>query len=139
MVGAHIDKTCVASEVVNAVGEGARTFWAGEVVTLNFDGLLRTKPLLAGIVVVANQFLLLRVYRNNGRALRKAFLHCGIDVPKLRIAVRVVRAFFGLAIALQAVVQIVKNLGDLHMADRVLVPAELLRNRPRAFTDPTQC
>jgi len=119
MVGSYIDKTGIAPEVVNAIGLGARNFGAREVVTLNFVGLLCRKPLLTGIVVVADEFLLFCVHRNHRNALRQAFFYRGIDVPKLRIAVGVVCALLGLPIALQTIVQIVKNLSDLRMADRV--------------------
>ena len=66
------------------------------------------------------------------------FLTAAIDVPKLRVAVGVVRALLGLAIALQAIVQIVKNLRDLHMTNTVFVPAKFLGNRPRTLAYPSQ-
>ena len=98
MIGSHIDKTGIASDVVNSVGVGARHFRVGEIVTLNFDRLFCRKPLLTGIVVVAYQFFLFCVHRNDRRALRHAFFNGGIDVPKLRIAIGVVCAFLGLPI-----------------------------------------
>ena len=59
-------------------------------------------------------------------------------MPKLRIAIRVICAFLGLAIALQAVVQVMKNLRDLHVADRMLLLAQFLGDGPRAFANPAQ-
>ena len=57
-------------------------------------------------------------------------------MQKLRVAVRMVSPLLGLPVALQAVVEIVKNLGDLGVADRMFLPAQLFRNRPRALTNP---
>ena len=66
MVGSHVDKTGVASNVVNAIGIGAGNLWTGKIVTLNRRRLLCRTPLLAAIVVIANAFLLFRVHRNVG-------------------------------------------------------------------------
>src|ERR1017187_7364231 len=59
-------------------------------------------------------------------------------MPKLRIPIRVAVAFLGLAIALQAVVLFVEQLGHPHMADRMPLPAQFQSNGPRAFTNPAQ-
>src|SRR3990172_5454169 len=113
MVGSNIDKTGIAPEVVNTVRIGASNFRAGKVVTLNFLRLLRRKPLLTGIVVVADEFFLFGVHRNYREALPQAFLYRGIDVPELRISVRMVCSLFRLSVALQTIVQIVENLRNL--------------------------
>ena len=68
----------------------------------------------------------------------QTFLDRSIDVAKLGIAIRVIRTLLGLAIALQAVVQVVQDLRDRHVTDRMVLLAQLLRNRPRALTDPSQ-
>src|ERR1700736_52991 len=52
---------------------------------------------------------------------------------KLRIAVGMIGASFSLAIALQAVIQIVKYLRHLHVAHRMLLLAQFLGHRPRTF------
>lgn len=49
-----------------------------------------------------------------------------------------VGSLLGFAIALEAVAQGMKNLGDLRMAGRVFLPAKLPGNRPRAFARPAQ-
>jgi hypothetical protein len=51
------------------------------------------------------------------------FLNTGVDMAELRIPVGVVAAFLRLAIALQAVVLLVEQLGHLHVADRMLLRA----------------
>ena len=100
--------------------------------------LFRGKPLLAGIVVIADEFFLLGIDRNHRPALPQASFHGGIDVPELRIAVRMVLSLLGLAVALQTVVQIVKDLRHFGMADRMLAPGQGLGDRPRALARPSQ-
>jgi hypothetical protein len=75
VVGSHVNKTGVASNVVNAVGIGAGNFWTGKIVTLNPPGLLGRTPLLAAIVVVPNQFLLFRVARGAEKGSGVFFTH----------------------------------------------------------------
>ena len=101
MVGSHVDKTGVASNIVNAIGIGAGNLWTGKIVTLNRPGLFCLTPLLAAIVVVANEFLLFRVDRNDRDALPQASLDRDVDVAKLRVAIGVIRSLLGLAVTLQ--------------------------------------
>src|SRR4029077_3500516 len=115
MISPDLDKPGVAPDVVNAIGIGPRHIRRGKVVTANLPRPFRGKPLLAGVVVVADDFFLLGIYRDHGAALRQAALYGGIDVPKLRVAIRVVSPLLGLPVALQAVIEPVKNLGDLGM------------------------
>ncbi len=138
MVGSHIDKTGVASDVVNTIRIGARNGGAGEVVTLDLAGLFCRQLLPTGIVVVSYEFFLLGVYRNHRAALVQAFLHRGVNVPKLRVAIGVIGTLLGFAIALQAIVQVVKNLRDLHVTDGMFLLVKFPSNRPRAFTNPSQ-
>src|SRR5215469_10875105 len=79
----------------------------------------RRKPLLAAIVVIADQFFLFRVHGNYWPALLKVSLRGGIDVPELGIALGMILSLFGLAVALQTIAQMVKNLGHLGMTDRM--------------------
>jgi hypothetical protein len=65
-------------------------------------------------------------------------LHRDVDVTELRVAIGMVRALLGFAIALQAVVQIVQDLGYFGVADRMLAPGQGLRNRPCALACPAQ-
>ena len=60
-------------------------------MTLNGRGLLGCTPLLAGIVVIPNELLLFRIDRNDRDALLQASFNRDVDVPKLRIAIRVIR------------------------------------------------
>ena len=64
-------------------------------------------------------------------------LYRDVDVPKLRIAIRVIRTLLGLAIALQAIVQVMKNLRDLHVADGMLLLTQFLGDGPCTFANPS--
>src|SRR5450631_2046845 len=139
MVGPDIDETGIATNVIDAIRVGTGNCGTGEIVTLNLQGLLGRQPLLAGIVVIAQECLLLGVDRNHGDALPQTPFHRGIDVPELRIAVGVIRTLLGLAIALQAVVQVVQNLRHFHVADRMILLAQFSGNGARALTYPAQC
>ena len=59
-------------------------------------------------------------------------------MPELRVAVRMIVAFLGLAIALQAIILFVKELGHFDITDRMVLLSQLRRERPRALTDPSQ-
>jgi hypothetical protein len=95
-------------------------------VTLNRPGLLYRTPLLAAIVVIANEFLLFRVDRNDWDTLPQASFDREVDVAKLRIAIGVIRTLLGFAIALEAIAQMMKNLRDLHVAGRMSLLVQFL-------------
>jgi len=87
MIGAHIYKTAVESEVVKAVGIGARNLRTRKIVPLNLQRLLAHPPLTPGIMVVAHQFLLFGVHRNRGFPFRETFPDFAVAVTELRSAV----------------------------------------------------
>ncbi len=138
VIGSHVDKAGIAPHVVNAIGIGAGNFRTGKVVPLHLKRLAGRPPLLAGIGVVAEEFFLFGVHRDHGKPSGQGPFHGGGDVPELCVPVRMVGSLLGFAIALEAVAQGMKNLGDLRMAGRVFLPAKLPGNRPRAFARPAQ-
>lgn len=81
--------------------------------------LFSRKPLPAAIVVVADEFLLLRIHVNHRPALLQVSFRSGADVPELRIPIRMIFPFFRLAVALQTVTLLMQNLRYLGMADRM--------------------
>ncbi len=133
-----IDKPGVAPDIVDAIGIGPRHVGRGKVVPAHRPRLFRGPPLLAGVRVVADEFLLLGIHRDHRAALGQAAFHAGRDVAKLRVAVRVVASLLGLPVALEAVVEPVQQLRDLRVADRMVLPTQCVRDRPRALTDPAQ-
>src|SRR5579864_1127422 len=138
VIGPQIDKPRVASDVVDAIRIHAWHLRRRKVVALHVLRRLRRPPLLARIAVVADELLLLRVCRNHGEALRQVPFHGPIDVPKLRVAIRMVLALFGLPIALEAVVQVVQQLRHFRVTDRIVLPPQRGRNHPRALAGPPQ-
>ena len=107
-------------------------------MTLNLYRLPGGTPLLACVIVVAEEFFLLGIHGNDRTAFPQALSRGGADVPKLGVTVRMIFPFLGLPIALETVVQGVKDLGHLRMTDRVFVPGQFFRDGPRALANPTQ-
>jgi hypothetical protein len=75
-------------------------------------------PFAASILVFPYLFFLFRVYRNGRLASPQEFCRLGIDVFKLRIAVRMRGTFFGLAVGLQAEFLLVQQFRNQHVATR---------------------
>src|SRR2546426_6238745 len=139
MVRADIDKAGVAADVVNAKGIGPRHLGRGKVVPAYRRRLFGGPPLLADVGVIPDQFFLLGINRDHWMLVPQASFHGGGDVAELRVAVRmVVVALLGLTVALEAVVEVVQQLGDLHVADRMILPGQFFRNGSRALTGPAQ-
>src|SRR5260370_25050061 len=65
-------------------------------------------------------------------------LHCPIDMPELGIPIGMIVSLLALAIALQTVVQIVKNLRYFGVTDGMMAPGQSLRDRTRALAGPAQ-
>ena len=59
-------------------------------------------------------------------------------MTELRVAIRMVPSLLGFAVALQAVVQIVQDLGHFGVTDGMLAPGQSLRNDPCALASPAQ-
>ena len=76
-------------------------------------------PFAAGVLEIADQFLLLRVDRYGRLVLGHRRLDRVVDDPELRVAVGIVGAFAGLAIGLQAELLLLQQLADNRVADLV--------------------
>ena len=57
-------------------------------------------------------------------------------MPELRIPIGMIFSLFGLAIALQTVAQMIKDLGHFGMADRMLTSGQGIGNGARALAGP---
>src|ERR1019366_74998 len=95
-------------------------------------------PLAAMILVVADQFLLLRVHGNDGLARPQSLFDCAVDMPELRVAIGVRVPLLGLAVALQAVATLPQELGDFGVADPVASGRQFRRKRAGALAGPAQ-
>jgi len=75
MVSSDIDKSSITTNVVDAIGISTWLIGGREIVTLNLLRLFGWKPLLASVVVIADEFLFLCVHRNHWKALSQVLFH----------------------------------------------------------------
>src|SRR3954452_10758725 len=99
---AEIDPSGVGGDVVDAIGHRLAEFGDGEVVHPDRLRMAFRAKLAAAVLAVANQLLLLRVDRDHRLAGGLERLHRRIAVLELRVAVGMLGALTGLAVALQA-------------------------------------
>ena len=119
MVGAHVDKSGVAPQVIDAIGIGARHFRSRKIMAADLAGLFARQPLLPRVIVVSNQFLFLGVNGNDRPAVGQALFDAYADVAELRVPVRMIGTLFGLAVALQTEMLVMQDLGDFDITDRM--------------------
>jgi hypothetical protein len=95
-------------------------------------------PLAALVLVIADQFLFLRVHGNDGLACPQSAFDGAVDMPELRVAIGMIVPLLGLAVALQAVATLPQQLGDFGVADRVAPSRQFRRQRAGALAGPAQ-
>src|SRR4029453_5291591 len=100
-IAAHRHPPGVGGQVVAAGGHRLLGALLGEVVGAHPYRLPRPMPLLPGRRVLAEHFLLLRVHADHRLPGRGELLDLAVDVPKLRVAVRVAGTLGGPRGALQ--------------------------------------
>ena len=83
MVGSHIHKPAVASQIVDAVGIRARHRRTGKIMALDVLRRLLRKPLAALVLEIPDQFLLLRVDGNDRLGPAQGRRDLFIDVSEL--------------------------------------------------------
>ena len=93
-----------------------------------------TAPILEG----SDQLLLLRVDADHRVVPPNEPANFGIQIAKLRVAVRMLRPFDRLDVGLQRVVHFSQTACDRDMRHGVAVPRELLRQRAGGFVRPQQ-
>ena len=138
MVDAYAEPTLVGRHVVDAVGRHLAQLRVDEVVHAHPLGLARGLPLAPCVLEVANEFLFLRVHRDDGLALALLARHRGGDVAKLRIAIGVLAAFAALAHRLQAVAELAQQRADAALAYLMASGAQFLGRSCRALAGPAQ-
>ena len=105
MIGANTDPARIQTQIVNSIGS---VFLFFEIVHLDGFGLAPGMPFAAAILVFPYLFLLFRVHRNRRLSALQERRCPRINMLKLRIAVRMRRALFRLAVRLQAVFLLVQ-------------------------------
>src|SRR3989304_22269 len=138
MVGSDIDEPPVSRQFVNAVGMRSRDRRVWEIVTVDLWGLAFPEPLLSSIGKVSDQFLLLGVHGNDRLSGAHLLGHTGVDVFKLRIAIRMLLAFNRLAITLEAVAHPMQQ--NPHQSAACGIPelGQFPRQPSRALAGPAQ-
>ena len=138
MVSSDIDETPVSRQFVNAVGMRSRDRRVWEIVTVDLWGLAIPSPLLSSISIVSDQFLLLGVHGNDRLGGAHLLGHAGVDVFKLRIAIRMLLAFNRLAITLQAIAHPMQQSPYQSAACGISELGQFQRQPSRALAGPAQ-
>jgi hypothetical protein len=117
VVDADANPSFVVADVVNAVGRGAAELGVDEIVDAN--RLRRSgRPVFpSAILEVADEFLLLRIDGYCWLPSRDRSLNRLGDMPELRIAIDVARAFERLSIALKRVTERLQQRTDAVVTD----------------------
>jgi hypothetical protein len=138
VIGVHVDETGVLSQIVDAVRIGARHRRSGKIVAGHSFRRAFPSPLLARIVEMADEFLFLGIHGNDGLSLPQGQLHLSVDVPELRVPIRMPGPFLGLPVALQAVIHLPQQLRHFFVADGVSAAGQFVRQGSGAFAGPAQ-
>lgn len=137
-IDAHAHPTQVGRRIVNPVGMHFTPRRVDKVVDAHQFRLSLGMPFPPPVLEVANPFLLLRIDLHHEVPLVLKILDTVVDVPKLRIAIRMTGAFLGLLIALQAIAQLVQQGGHRLVADRMPLRAQRGGQLPSAPTGPAE-
>jgi hypothetical protein len=95
-------------------------------------------PLPAGVLEIPDQFPLLRVHRHDRLAPALEGAQPGVDVFELGVAVGMRRPFPGLAVGLQAVVQLMEQGSDRLVTDRMPLAAQFRGQCARTLAGPAE-
>src|SRR6266853_573855 len=135
MIGANADPTGILPQIVNSIGS---IFLLPEIMHLDWFGLTPRPPFAAPILILPYLFLLFRVNGNSWLATVQEFLRLRIDVFKLRIAVRMRGTLLRFAVRLQAVLLLVQQFRNQHVAHLVSLGSQFVGEIPHAFAGPPQ-
>ena len=138
MVDAHGHPALIEAEVIHAVRDRLALRGIDEVVYANPLRTPPRTPFPPAVFEVPHQLLLLGVDRDRRLPAPELADHPGIDIPKLRIAIRMPGALLGLAIRLQTVSQIVQQLPDQPITRLMALRHQLVGKQPRTLAGPPQ-
>jgi hypothetical protein len=128
----------IPGHVEDAVRDRLAHGIGGEIVNTDFLRLSFGLPLASTVLEPSNQLFLLCVDGNHRLVPRLEVFYRGIDVLKLRVAVRVIRAFTSLAQGMEAVTQRVELAADAGVADLESVAPQLDGQIAGALAGPPQ-
>src|SRR5580700_5968160 len=104
----------------------------------HFDGLAFLLPLLPGIPEVTDEFFLFGIYTDDRLSVFYRRLSTSVQVMKLRIPIRVLRAFPRLADALQTVSFRCQQIAHRALPHRMVRLRQFLRQFCRTLARPPQ-
>jgi hypothetical protein len=125
VIDPHAHPALVPREIVDPPGDRSPQLLVFEIIHADLFGSPLRLPFLARILEIPDQFLLLRVHRYHRSALSLEGTHLAVDLRELRVPIGMGTAFPSLAIALEAVAQIVQQVSHGRIAD--LMPLEAQR------------
>ena len=137
MIRTYAYPTRVGSDVVNTIWIGAARFF-DKIMNLNFYRFPFWSPGLSIVFETANQLLFFGVDRNYRIGINQPLSNLGINMLKLRIAVRMARSFKGLFVALEAIANIYEKFANMCMADFMSHFTQFNCKGPQALAGPTQ-
>src|SRR3954447_10822294 len=135
---AEIDPSGVGGDVVDAIGHRLAELGDGEVVHPDRLRMAFRAKLAAAVLAVANQLLLLRVDRDHRLAGGLERLHRRIDGLELRVAVGMLGALTGLAVALQAEPELGQQPANQLLPGAEALPSQRRGEMPLALAHPAQ-
>src|SRR5208337_3551040 len=109
-----------------------------KIMNANFLGRALRAPFAPIVLEVADELLLLGVDRDHRLVGGERGAHLFIEVRKLRVSILVIRALARLAVGLQAVAQLLKDLPDHAMADLMPELPQLVGQPAQALASPAQ-
>ena len=138
IVDPHTDPARVGGQIINSIRHGAAKLLDQEIVHAHFLWVALLAPLAAGVLEIADQFLLLRIDGDSWLVLGYGRLDRVVDDVELRVAVGIVGALARLAIGLQAELLLLQQLADDRVADLVPEFVEFPGQPAQALACPAQ-
>jgi hypothetical protein len=133
-----LTKARIGGNVVDAVGRDLAERLVLEVVHFHAAGIALRPPVAAGVAVVADQLLFLRVHGNDGLAARLSREDLGVDVFELGVAIGVAGALVRFPVDLPRETDLDEQLAHAVGADRVPHGDKRGRKLVEAFRHPKQ-
>ena len=138
MVDPDADPPLVPPQVIDPLGDRLAQLLVRKVLGTHLLRHAASMPLPPRIAEIPDQFLLLRIHRDDRlpRLLKGTDLL--VDVLELGVAIRVVFAFPGLPVRLEAVADLLEQATDRVVADPMAQSAEFVGQVARALGGPKQ-
>ena len=138
MTDTDTDPGFIFGQVIDAIGNGFAYLFVGKVMHQNEFRVALGAQLLSGILIGADQFLFLRVYRNRRISCLQLAADRFIDMLELGVAVRMLGAFQLLFVALTAVAQFAQQFGQGMLAHLIAFVRQGPHQIPLATSRPQQ-